>query len=116
MKERRQNVRVRPAADYDVRVELVDGMVTVQLSVVDIAIGGMGLLIDQLFADREVGTELRLRIAFPGFPAFETIGDLRHTEKRVGGKCGVQLARLTRDETTALRRSVAELQERGHSA
>lgn len=116
MNERRQNVRVRPAADYDVRVELIDGMVTVQLSVVDIAIGGMGLLIDQLFADREVGAQLKLRIAFPGVPVFETIGDLRHTEKRAGGKCGVQLGQLTQEETTALRRVVAELQERGHSA
>src|SRR5690606_495993 len=42
--ERRQNVRVRPAADYDIQVEYLDGLLTVPLQVMDVAIGGMGLV------------------------------------------------------------------------
>ena len=48
MNERRQNVRVHPAADYDIIVEYVSGLVSVRLQVIDIAIGGMGLVVDEL--------------------------------------------------------------------
>ena len=58
MNERRQNVRVHPAADYDIIVEYVSGLVSVRLQVIDIAIGGMGLVVDELFAGAKVGTTL----------------------------------------------------------
>ena len=116
MKERRQNVRVRPAADYDIQVEYVDGLVAVRLQVMDVAIGGMGLVVDQLFQGSAPGTVLPLRITFPDFPQFLTQAEIRHCALEAGGKCGIRLAALTPDQTTALRAAVAELQERGHSA
>ena len=116
MKERRQNVRVHPAADYDIVVEYVSGLVTVRLQVIDIAIGGMGLLVDELFADAGVGDALPLRITFPGAPKFETSAEIRHSARELGGKCGVALAALSEEQRTLLHHAVAELQERGHSA
>jgi hypothetical protein len=116
MKERRQNVRVRPAADYDIQVEYVDGLVSVRLAVMDVAIGGMGLVVDELFLGSKPGTLLPLKITFPGFPQFETKGEIRHCSAEPGGKCGIRLGALTAEQTTVLRAAVAELQERGHSA
>ncbi len=116
MKERRQNVRVRPAADYDIQVEYIAGLLSVKLQVIDLAIGGMGLVVDELFRSARVGSTLPLRITFPDFPQFETEAVVRHCSIEVGGKCGIQLSSLTDEQTSALRRVVAELQERGHSA
>jgi len=116
MKERRQNVRVHPAADYDIVVEYVSGMVSVRLQVLDIAIGGLGLIVDELFVGSAIGAPLPLRITFPGAPKFETTAEVRHCSREPGGKCGVALPNLTEDERTHLHRAVAELQERGHSA
>lgn len=116
MNERRQNVRVRPAADYDIRVDYVDGMVSVRLQVLDVALGGMGLVVDELFAHRAAGDELELCVTFPGMAQFTTRAEIRHTSGKPGGVCGIRLGRLTDEQVQALRRAVGELQERGHSA
>lgn len=116
MNERRQNVRVHPAADYDIIVEYVSGLVSVRLQVIDIAIGGMGLVVDELFAGAKVGTTLPLRVTFPGASKFETAAEVRHCAAELGGKCGVALSALSDEQRTLLHHAVAELQERGHSA
>ena len=116
MRERRKNVRVRPAADYNVVVEYIDGPVTLPVQVMDLAIGGMGLVVDEFFVDRGIGDKLKLHITFPTFPRFVTDAEVRHSTKKAGGKCGILLSALSDEETTALRNTVAELQERGHSA
>lgn len=82
----------------------------------DLAIGGMGLLVDEFFKGAPVGAKLPLRIKFPDFPQFETVAEVRHCGSETGDKCGILLNALTEDQTAALRRTVAELQERGHSA
>lgn len=114
--ERRQNVRVHPVADYDIIVEYVSGLVSVRLQVVDIAIGGMGLIVDELFAASPVGAPLPLRMTFPGAPRFETTAEVRHCAREPGGKCGVALPALNEEERSLLHHAVAELQERGYSA
>jgi c-di-GMP-binding flagellar brake protein YcgR len=116
MSERRQNVRVHPVPDYDIIVEYSSGLVSVRLQVIDIAIGGMGLLTDELFAGAPVGSPLPLRLTFPGAPKFETSAEVRHCSKAAGGKCGVALSKLSDEERTLLQHAVAELQERGFSA
>ena len=116
MSERRQNVRVHPVADYDIVVEYVSGLVTVRLQVVDIAIGGIGLLADELFVGAAVGSPLPLRLTFPGAAKFETAAEVRHCSKAVGGKCGVALPALSDEQRTTLQHAVGELQERGFSA
>jgi c-di-GMP-binding flagellar brake protein YcgR len=116
MNERRAHVRVRPAVDYDVRVELRDGVVGVGLAVIDISVGGMGLVVDELFQDKRSGDMLRLQITLPGAPTFQTQAEIRYSSRTVGGKCGVSLSHLSVDEQHRLSRAVAELLERGHSA
>lgn len=116
MTERRQNVRVRPAPDYDVIVEYVSGLVSVRLAVMDIAIGGLGLLVDELFAGSAVGARLPLRLTFPGHARFDASAEVRHCAAQTGGKCGVALPDLTPEQRSTLQHAVAELQERGHSA
>jgi c-di-GMP-binding flagellar brake protein YcgR len=116
MNERRQNVRVRPAADYDIRVDYVDGLVSVRLQVLDLALGGMGLVVDELFAEHAAGESLELRITFPQMAPFTTRAEIRHTSGKAGGVCGIRLGQLTDEQAQALRRAVGELQERGHSA
>lgn len=114
--ERRQNVRVRPASDYDILVDYQEGLVKVQLSVMDMAVGGVGLLVDELFAHLEVGSLLQLGLAIPGYERFETEAVLRHSTREVGGRCGLHFPALTDEQQAAWGRAVSELLERGHSA
>jgi hypothetical protein len=116
MNERRAHVRVRPAHDYDVRVELREGMVGVTLSVIDVSVGGMGLQVDEFFQDRKSGDKLTLQITLPGAAPFQTVAEIRYSARTAGGKCGVLLGSLTADQQSRLSRAVAELLERGHSA
>ncbi len=114
--ERRQNVRVRPAPDYDVLIEYEDGPVRVQLAVVDVAVGGVGVLVDQLLEGLVVGSEIQLKVHIPDAPPFATSAVLRHTSGQAGGRSGFHFHRLTPEQQTAWSRAVSELLERGHSA
>src|SRR5688572_29121940 len=77
--ERRQNVRVRPASDYDITIEFEEGLVRVRLAVVDLAIGGIGVLVDELFLGLPIGGEIKLKIELPAVEPFDTVAVLRHT-------------------------------------
>lgn len=116
MQERRQNVRVRPAADYDIGIELEDGLVKVRLLVLDAAVGGVGLVVDKLFADKQVDSTIQLGVILPGFPRFVTTASIRYTQEREGGRSGVHFSDLNEEQQTALSRAISELLERGHSA
>ncbi len=116
MQERRQNVRVRPAADYNILIDYEDGLVKVQLQVLDAAVGGMGLVVDQLFADVKAGSLLRFGVTLPGKKRFETTGRLAYTQGRTGGRCGVHFSELSEEQQLSLSRAISELLERGHSA
>jgi hypothetical protein len=100
-------------ADYDIGIDLGTGVVKVRLSVVNAAVGGVALvLVDQL-AGVEVGGTVRLGVTLPGVPRFETIGTVRYTQGRAGGRCGVHFDKLTEEQQNALSRAVSELLERG---
>ncbi len=116
MQERRQNVRVRPAADYDIKIEYEEGLVKVRLSIIDLAVGGIGVLVDELFSGVAPGTPLRLSVTIPDFETFDTDATLRHSTGRPGGRCGFHFAALTPEQQKAWSRSVSELLERGQSA
>lgn len=116
MQERRQNVRVRPTPDYEIRIEYEEGLVKVRLSVIDLAIGGIGVLVDDLFSDLAPGTHLQLTIALPDFDAFETEATLRHSTGKAGGRCGFHFGKLTASQQKAWSKAVSELLERGSSA
>jgi hypothetical protein len=116
MQERRHNVRVRPMADYSIGVDFGTGVIKTKIVVIDAAVGGLALQIAEPFADLTPGSELRLGIHLPGHPRFETVGTLRYSQGRVGGRCGVHLNHLTADQQVALSRTVSELLERGSAA
>lgn len=115
MQERRQNVRVRPAPDYEVKIDYSDGLVKVQCSVMDVAVGGVGLVVDELFSHLKAGDEIALGVTLPGHERFETSASLRYTQGKAGGRCGVHFNNLSDSQQTALSRAVSELLERGHS-
>lgn len=115
MQERRKNVRVRPSPDYDIRIEYEEGLVKVRLSVSDLAVGGIGVLLDELFADLPLDGLLRVRVTLPGVEPFETDASLRHSARKPGGRSGFHFAALTPEQQKAWGRAVSELLERGHS-
>jgi hypothetical protein len=111
--DRRRHVRVRPAADYDVRVELVDGAVFSRVEVVDLSLGGLGILIEPPIDTRELGAALELRVGTPEAEPVRVKAVVRH---RARGVCGVEFQNLDEAALAALRRAVAELLERGNQA
>jgi hypothetical protein len=115
MQERRQNVRVRPAADYVVAIDVGSGLVKERISVVDVAVGGVALVVSEHFVTLGLGDEFRVGITLPGVLRFETVGTIRYTQGRVGGRYGVHFNHLTAEQQTALSRAVSELLERGHA-
>jgi hypothetical protein len=112
---RRKNVRVRPTADYQIVIDYGDGLIKTRLTVLDAAVGGVGLEVDENLLAIEVGADIKLGVVLPGFPRFETVGSLRYTQGKVGARCGIHLNRLTQPQQVALTRTVSELLERGAS-
>ena len=90
-----------------------EGVVKVRVSVADAAVGGVGLIVPEQFAELKTGSEVRLGVTLPGVDRFETVGSIRYTQGRVGGRCGVHFNNLTDEQQTALSRAVSELLERG---
>ena len=116
MQERRQNVRVRPVADYDIAIDFGEGIVREKLAVLDAAVGGVGLQLVESLAGLPAESNVRLGVTLPNVPRFVTTGIIRYTQGKVGGRCGVHFANLTSEQQQALSRAVSELLERGNSA
>lgn len=116
MQERRQNVRVRPMADYNIGIEFGSGLVKIQLAVLDAAVGGVAVAVIEQFAELGAGDDISLGVSLPGVPRFSTVGSIRYTEGHVGGRCGIHFNQLDEAQQTALSRAVSELLERGSSA
>jgi c-di-GMP-binding flagellar brake protein YcgR len=111
--ERRRDVRVRPAADYEVKVELeVRGLPT-PLQVVDISLGGMGMLVSHMLGELAVGDELALKMSVHGGEPFDVKAVIRHTGPPGFGVCGAQFQELSDGARAAIRRCVSDLLERG---
>ncbi len=110
--DRRRHVRVRLAADYDVRVEVIDGAVFSRIQVVDLSLGGVGILIEPPIV-YELHAALDLRISTPEAEPVRVSAIVRH---RARGVCGAEFLKLTEPAMAALHRAVAELLERGNQA
>ena len=63
--DRRKHVRVRLAADYDVGVEIVEGAVFSRVQVVDLSLGGLGILIEPPVDSYDLEALLELRVSTP---------------------------------------------------
>lgn len=111
--DRRRHVRVRPAADYDVRVELVEGAVFSRVEVVDVSLGGLGILIEPPIDAYQPGAPLDLRVGTPEAGSVRLKAVVRH---RARGVCGMEFQNLDEAALAALHRVVAELLERGNQA
>jgi c-di-GMP-binding flagellar brake protein YcgR len=112
--ERRRYIRVRPSSDYDLRVELVDDGITYLLQVVDVAIGGIGLLLDGPVLRRTVGERISLVIQLPRGQRFEVKADIQHMSQG-RGVCGINFVDIDETGATALGRYVSELLVRGYA-
>jgi hypothetical protein len=96
--DRRKHVRVRPAGDYDVSVEVVEGV---------------GMLIEPPVDRYGLNEALELRISTPEAEPVRVSALVRH---RARGICGAEFQGLSEKALSALRRAVAELLERGNLA
>jgi len=113
-KERRLHVRVRPAPDYELKIAKVEGAIRTSLSVVDISLGGVGLLLDEETERFKVGDTVMLLISPPMGSAFQCEASVRHLSK-VTGVVGIRL-NLDKEHSTTLNHVVSELLTRGNMA
>ena len=108
-------MRVRPTVDYPVRVELVRGIVVEPLDIVDLSVGGLGLLVGRTLERQGVGSIMKLRVSTPGAEPFEVEAVVRHIS--VGFRlCGVEFCEPSDLALAALRTAVGELLQRGSLA
>jgi hypothetical protein len=99
--------------DYDVGVELCEGAIFSRVSVVDLSLGGVGILAEPPMNRYETGATLELRVSPPESAPFRVEGAVRHTAR---GVCGVEFQNVSATAVAVLRRTVAELLERGNLA
>lgn len=111
--DRRRHVRVRPAADYDVRVELCEGAVFTRCQVVDLSLGGIGLLIEPPVDTYGPSTSFELRVTTPEAEPVRMNVLVKHCAR---GVCGAEFVNPEEATMAALSRAVSELLERGHQA
>lgn len=82
-----------------------------RVQVVDLSLGGVGILIEPPVDGYELGASLDLRIATPEAEPVRATAVVRH---RARGVCGAEFQRLSEVALAALHRAVAELLERGN--
>jgi c-di-GMP-binding flagellar brake protein YcgR len=111
--DRRRHVRVRLAGDYDVRVEIVEGAVFSRVQVVDLSLGGVGMLLEPPVDGYALNAALELRISTPEADSVRVSAFVRHCAR---GICGAEFQGLSETALAALRRAVSELLERGNLA
>ena len=95
------------------RVEVVDGAVFSRIQVVDLSLGGVGMLIEPPVDGYKLNAALELRISTPEAEPVRVSALVRHNAR---GVCGVEFQGLSEVALSALRRAVSELLERGNLA
>ncbi len=113
--ERRQYVRVRPTADYEVRAELHTGEITEGMLLVDLSVGGVKLLLSSTIESLPVGGEVMIRLQAPRDPPCEIRAALRYRSVALG-TCGLQFIEPNEAALRLLRHAVGDLLERGSLA
>jgi hypothetical protein len=104
---------VRPAAEDDVKVALTLGGVTAPLRVVDISVGGMGVLLSELLAGCKVGDEVALSVSVRGGTDLPMRASIRHIGASGFGVCGLLFLDPSEGACAAIRRCVSDLLQRG---
>lgn len=113
--ERRQYVRVRPTADYEIRVEVRTGEIREGMLLVDLSVGGVKLLLSSTIESVPIGGEVELRLQAPRDPPCEIRAALRYRSVALG-TCGLQFLEPSEAALRLLRHAVGDLLERGSLA
>jgi len=82
-------------------------------SILDLSLGGVGILIEPPVDGYALNSALELRIGTPEAEPVRVSAMVRH---RARGVCGAEFQGLSEAALAALRRAVSELLERGHLA
>jgi hypothetical protein len=104
---------VRPAPDYDVKARITLAGLTSSLSVVDISVGGIGVLVTHALGTLQVGDEVELGISVRGGEPFLVRANIRHIGPPGFGICGLWFVDPSETAASAIRRCVSELLQRG---
>ncbi|MEI8257106.1 MAG: PilZ domain-containing protein [Deltaproteobacteria bacterium] len=109
--ERRRSVRMRPLHELPATaVLLLDGRPLAALRVVDVSVGGLAIAPHAAIASSVIGTRLGLRLSLSHYGEHDVTVVVRWAADAL---VGAQYVDLTPAATTAVRRYVAELLERG---
>ena len=111
--DRRRHVRVRPSADYDIQAAVCEGTVFTTVQIVDLSLGGIGLLLEPPIDSVAMGGSFELKISTPESSPVRARVVVRHQAR---GVCGAQFETLSEKASLAIGRAVSELLERGHQA
>jgi hypothetical protein len=109
-KERRRHVRMKPLPELPASAALSMGVISEKLQVLDVSIGGMALLVSEPIKNAKVGDRLALRISLARYGEHAVVAVVRYVTTTTAG---IEFADLTPEATSAARKYVAELLERG---
>jgi c-di-GMP-binding flagellar brake protein YcgR len=88
------------------------GIVVEPLDIVDMSVGGFGLLLNRTLERQGVGSVMSLRVTTPRAEPFDVAAVVRHIS--VGTRvCGVEFCEPSDSVLNALRDAVGELLQRG---
>lgn len=94
-------------------MEICEGAVFTRIQVVDLSLGGVGMLIEPPVDRYELGADVELRVKTPEAEPVRVTVTVRHQAR---GVCGAEFRTLEEPAMLALRRAVSELLERGNLA
>ncbi len=96
-------------------VEVVTEAGVAKAPVVDVSVGGFGLLVTPAIRALKIGETVILRVLFPRAPLTELSAIVRHVTKLEQGIAGLEFVDLSDEAASRLRRYVSEAFERGAS-
>ncbi len=99
--------------DYDIVAEVCEGAVFTRCQIVDLSLGGVGLLMEAPIDRYEPGSSFELRLTTPESKPFRALVTVKHQAR---GVCGAGFESLSDEASSAMRRAVSELLERGNQA
>ena len=94
---------------------MFDDGITYVLQVVDVGVGGVGLLLDHPIDKRSVAESIKLTLTLPNEMRFEATARIQHRSETTS-VCGVELTSLDPAQSAALSRYVGDLLVRGQAS
>jgi hypothetical protein len=101
---------MKPMPELPASAALSMGVIWEQLQVLDVSIGGIAFMVSEPLQAKKPGDELSLKISLARYGEHAIRAVVRYATATA---TGVEFVDLTPEATTALRKYVAELLERG---